>query len=65
MRPSGTGRAPRNLSSAPLPRLACACPSPRRRLYRSLIARMPIRTAAYVIATSLIDRDAGRAAAIE
>jgi hypothetical protein len=37
----------------------------RRRLYRSLVARMPIRTAAYVIATSLINRDAGRAAAIE
>lgn len=40
-------------------------PLEKRRLYRSLLGRMPLRTAAYVVATSLIDKEAGRAAAIE
>lgn len=40
-------------------------PLEKRRLYRSLLARMPLRTAAYVVATSIINKEAGRAAAIE
>jgi hypothetical protein len=40
-------------------------PLEKRRLYRSLLTRMPLRTAAFVVGISLVDRDAGRAAAIE
>ncbi|GBF91640.1 hypothetical protein Rsub_03944 [Raphidocelis subcapitata] len=40
-------------------------PLEKRRLYRSLLMRMPLKTAAYVVATSLVNKEAGRAAAIE
>lgn len=40
-------------------------PPRRRRLYRSLLSRMPLRTAAYVVAASIVNKEAGRSAAIE
>ncbi|KAI8463692.1 MAG: protein-tyrosine phosphatase-like protein [Monoraphidium minutum] len=39
-------------------------PLEKRRLYRTLLGRMPLRTAAYVVATSIVNKEAGRAAAI-
>ena len=65
----------RNLQAVPDPLSTVITDSPimrvhippleKRRLYRSILSRMPLRTAAYVVGTMIVNKDAGRAIAIE